>query len=473
VDGGVPHEGVSDASAPADAGPLDDAGATSPDATAGGDASSDAVLVQLGMPTFYPNPNQTSISGPTPVTILPPSGFPPSGTILYTTDPSKSANPDTVYASPITVGCALDECGACVPPTYPDEIWAVATAPGYLASPVAYGTWSGEGSLVPPTFLPTSMTADNDITVTLTTPCGATTICYTLDGSTPTCSNGVCVGISLTYDAAAKIPIDGSLTDQTTGQVTVTAISCQPQWANTDPTSQIYTLQVAPPALSMPSGPGGTAIISTLTDASTSAVSMRYTTDGSQPTCSSGTLISGSSGTIGPLATGATVRAIGCKNGYAPSLVVTIAYGIELPPPFLASQNTLGSGLPGWDWAGTGQPVTSMTIPTGAAMPYGPFTVQQVGSPPCTGTGGAPEPASCTGPATPLADYFCWSHTTPARCDCFPFAYSIDPSHPSATLPDTANVNPGDTLSVVACQSAPPVNAPTTYAQPPPTLVSF
>jgi hypothetical protein len=34
-------------------------------------------------------------------------------------------------------------------------------------------------------------------------------------------------------------------------------------------------------------------------------------------------------------------------------------------------------------------------------------------------------------------------------------------------------VSPGDTLSVIACQSSPPVNATSVFASSPPTTVSF
>jgi hypothetical protein len=325
-DGGVPlldagdDTPSTDATSRADVGPADSADATYSDASAGGDALTDAVLVQLAPPTFSPLPTDHggfTIYQPTPVTILPPSGFPDSGTLLYTTDWNMRATPDLAYTSPITVGAA----GICPDPNAIATIWAQATAPGYLASSIAEGTWFSEGYPPTPTFVPTSMTANNDVSVTLSPDC--LTLCYTFDGSTPTCTSGHCTGTSLTYAAATKVAIDGSVTDPSTGRVNVTAISCYATSVNSLPSSQQYELQVAAPVVSTPSAPGGPATISTVTITSNEAVSIRFTTDGSQPTCSSGTLISGSSGTTGPLATGTTVTAIACKTGYAPSSVVT------------------------------------------------------------------------------------------------------------------------------------------------------
>jgi hypothetical protein len=321
--------------------------------------------------------------------------------------------------------------------------------------------------------------------LTLTGAAG-TTVCYTLDGTTPTCSPAdVCAGSSLSY--SGPISIGGADPEPVPGVVTVTAVECfapstPPFCASTSggAVQQNYDLAAGDPTMSNPSpgltpwSPGGvTPTLATATVTSDEPVSIHMTTDGTTPTCTSGsgTVVPGSS-TLGPFTSSTTVNAVACKTGYLPSEVVPFVYSVQLAPPFLSSQSTAGAGLPGWSWAGAGNPVTSMVIPSGATTPYGPLVVQQVATVPCSGTAGAPEPSSCTGTAPPPADFICWSKTGAATCSCAsPIA--LTPAAPSATLPAAADVSPGDTLSVIACQSSPPVNATSVFASSPPTTVSF
>ncbi len=159
-----------------------------------------------------------------------------------------------------------------------------------------------------------------------------------------------------------------------------------------------------------------------------------------------------------------TVTAIAC--GGLGSSPVSQTFGLFLAPPYLASQNGAGAGLPGWGWSSDGGPLTTMTIPADAGAPYGPFVAQQVGAPPCTSS------SACTGTPLPLADFLCWSTTGPATCGC-PTPVPITTATPYATLPVLADVIPGGTLSVIACQSATPVNASGYYEPSSVTTVQF
>ena len=444
---------------------------------AGGDG--DEALPQLGPPTFSHPPSGSSIVRGTTVLITPPGDLPGSGSVRYTTDGATPGDQSTVYDGGIVVlftnGCDGET----------ETVKAIATAPGYLDSPVASASYVNSvpesGTVLVVFFSQQSSTQNNDFSLSLSAGFGAT-ICYTSNGITePTCDDaGACTDGSLTY--SAPLHIDGTTTHPTTAMETVTALFCFPGWlvcgTGDGPASQTFILAAADPTMTNPppglppwTPTGITPTLATTTVTSNEPVSIHMTTDGTTPTCTTGTAVPGSS-TVGPFTSSTTVKAIACKTGYLPSNVVPFVYSVELAPPFLSSQNATGAGLPGWSWAGTGNPVTSMLIPAGATTPYGPFVAQQVSTAPCTGTAGAPEPSSCTGPQPPLADFICWSKTGVATCSCAsPIA--LTPAMPTATLPASANVGPGDTLSVIACQSTPPVNATGVFAASAPTTVSF
>ena len=452
---------------------------------AGGGDGEAGTLARLGEPTFSPASGVALLQGET-VAIVPPAGVPADGSIFYTLDGSAPTHQSPTYIGPVQVVVQWD--GGCGPATA--TVAAVASAPGFADSSAAVADYDvsipKSGILPAVAFSPGSESANNDFPLTLSDP--GLTICYSVDGVTvPVCTaTSTCMSPALTY--TAPVSINGALVvNPATGSITVTAAQCftastYPVCAAVSGTavSQTFLLVAAAPTMTQP-GPGpvswspvGVApTLATATVSSNEAASIHLTTDGTTPTCASGsgTVVPGSS-TVGPFTSSTTVKAIACKTGYLPSSAVTFAYSIQLPPLFLASQNAAGTGLPGWDWAGTGKPATSMTIPGGATAPYGPFVVQQVGTVPCTGTAGAPEPSSCSGTAPPLADFICWTKTGAASCSCAsPIA--LTPAKPTAALPASANVNAGDTLSVIACQSTPPVNTAAVYAPSLPTNVSF
>jgi hypothetical protein len=391
------------------------------------------------------------------------SYLPPNGFIYYTTDGTNPNVNSPVFSGPIQVTQDVTFRSAAQAPGCPMSNVVVASyvvAPGdYDGSPPPYA---------PVVFNPASSVSNNDLLVALSGVPGAN-ICYTLDGTTPTCANGQCTGTSITYGAANRVAIRGDVTDLGTGQVTVMAIECEAGYASSAPAAEVYQLVVADPTMTNPA-PGPAVpwtpnsvhpLIATATVDSNTPVSIRYTTDGTSPSCTTGTAVAND--TLVPLTSSTKISAIACKTGYGRSALATFDYGLQLAPPFLQSQAPDGLGAPGWDWAATWQPIATMTIPADAGAPYGPFLVRQVGDPPCTGTAGAPLPASCSGAPNALADYVCWSKGGPASCGCAsPLA--LTPATPYAALPAPADVAPGDTLSVVACQKSPPVNATGVFA---------
>jgi hypothetical protein len=133
-----------------------------------------------------------------------------------------------------------------------------------------------QGTAVTPTFAPVAGTYSSEQTVTLGTTTSGASIYYTTDGNIPTTSSTlysspVSVSASMTLKAIA---VKSGLTDSSVG-------------------TAAYALVVSTPMFSSP-GPGTytstqTVDISTLT----SGASMRYTTNGSTPSDTVGTLYTG------------------------------------------------------------------------------------------------------------------------------------------------------------------------------------
>ena len=214
-------------------------------------------------------------------------------------------------------------------------------------------------------------TQNNDFLVTATDFNNTATICFTTDGSTPACSNGVCEGTSQRYDGSTQIPVNAGVTNPLTGQVTIDAIACEAGFPNTTITTLTATLQTAPPTMVSPSpGPqpftttgfAPTLLSATTPSAPSPSFVIRYTlAPAAPPTCDTGTIALGPPGYVsapvactggtaaGCAASGSgyassqTFQAIACKTGYAPSPVVSFTYGAQLNPPALPAPGYLGA----------------------------------------------------------------------------------------------------------------------------------
>src|SRR5579859_3309475 len=171
---------------------------------------------QTATPTF--SPPAGTFCAPQSVTL---ADTTPGATIFYTTDGTNPNAASTVYTTPITVDFPVT------------QIRALATAPGHVTSAVGVGTYSIDSNpgTPAPTISPASGVQNNDFLATLSVPSAGGTLCYTLDGSTPT-GAGACTGSTLTYDAASSIRIDGTVTSPTTGQVTLEAMNSPVPCAN-------------------------------------------------------------------------------------------------------------------------------------------------------------------------------------------------------------------------------------------------
>jgi hypothetical protein len=126
----------------------------------------------------------------------------PSGaaTICYTTDGSTPTAPTpgtcghgATYSTPITVSVS-------------ETIMAIATEVGFVNSSVGSATYViSIPTVANPTFTPAPVTLSSPFTVTLATTTPGATLCYTVNGSAPTATAGVCGGGSTTYTTPISI----------------------------------------------------------------------------------------------------------------------------------------------------------------------------------------------------------------------------------------------------------------------------
>jgi hypothetical protein len=327
--------GALDASVEASPGPLDAGGDGDGHATGASDASTEPGPCESPAPTFSP-PDGTSFQLVGTVTIMD-VGLPAAGVIYYTTDGTSPSPNSKVYGAPIQI-------------SQNTTFRAVAVAPGCSNSnvvTVSYTVTPNSFCEAPPVmFVTPSETQPNDLSISLSF-VQPGTICFTEDGSPPTCNSGTCTGTSQTYDYDAGVSINGSVTDVKTGQVTVTAVGCGyccgPDFpcgsvATTPPQSEVYTLQADPPTLAGLDGGAGadgavafTPTIQSITVTSANPVdvaTIHYTTDGGLPTCTTGQVTANpttfnASGAPSLPSSGVELQALTCKPGYAPSAVAT------------------------------------------------------------------------------------------------------------------------------------------------------
>ena len=195
-----------------------------------------------------------------------------------------------------------------------------------------------------PTFSPAAGTYSSAQSVIISTTTGGASINYTTNGTTPSSSVGtlystpVNIGSTATLEAIAYLSGDTN-SSVTSGVYTITSTCAAP------------TFNPAPGAY----GPAQTVTIST----TTGGASINYTTNGTAPSSSVGTLYS-SPVTIGSTA---TLEAIAFESGYTPSSVTSGVYTINgacATPTFTPAAGTYSSA----------QSVTISTTTSGASINY-------------------------------------------------------------------------------------------------------
>jgi hypothetical protein len=310
-----------------------------------------------------------SANGGTPVAVDTPAFSPPAGTysgvqsvtlttttsgasIRYTTDGVTTPTETTgiLYSGPVSLNAST-------------TINAIAYKSGQTGSLVvsAAYTITGVSGAAMPTFSPGAGTYTSAQSVTISSTTSGASIAYTTDGTTPTESGGtVTHGTSLTNGMTVFI----------NGNYTLTAIAFASGYSDSAVATGAYTiLPTAAPTFNPPAGTYSSAQSVTIGSA-TSGAFIVYTTDGSTPTESNGTVTNGTKLTNGQtvfIGGGAnsniTLKAIASNYFYQPdSVVVTGAYTI-LPtaaPTFNPPAGTYSSA----------QSVTISSATSGAFIVY-------------------------------------------------------------------------------------------------------
>ena len=247
-------------------------------------------LLKCTTPTFTPAAG--TYNAATSVTI---STSPSGATIRYTTNgTTPSSTVGTVYSSPVSITATAT------------TLEAIAYDSGYLTSNVATGVYTLQCAA--PAFSPAAGTLNNTTSVTITTSTSGATIRYTTNGTTPSSTVGT------VYSSAVSISATSTLQ----------AIAYETNYANSTVTSGVYTFQCAAPSFTPAAGAYGPAQTVTITT-STSGATIRYTTNGTAPTSTTGTVYSSA---VSISAT-ATLEAIAYATNYANSTVTTGVYTIN------------------------------------------------------------------------------------------------------------------------------------------------
>lgn len=220
----------------------------------------------------------------------------PDATIRYTTDGSTPSQTNgTVIAS-----------GSSITLTNTTTLAAIAYAAGMTDSPVKQATYTKLEQVAQPTFNPDGGLFDASVNVQVSCATADATIRYTTDGSTPTQANGTVIAsggsVNITTTTTLKaMAYKSGMTDSTVKQATYTKMN-----------------QVAQPTFT-PDG-GIFALTGNVQIAcATAGVTIRYTTDGSTPSQSNGTIIA-NGGSVNLTKTTA-LQAIAYKSGMVDSPV--------------------------------------------------------------------------------------------------------------------------------------------------------
>jgi uncharacterized repeat protein (TIGR03803 family) len=266
-------------------------------------------LPQVAAPTFSPAAG-TYTSAQT-VTITTTTG---GTSIRYTTDgvttPTETVG--TLYSGPVPISVTT-------------TLKAIAYKTGMTDSAVTSGLYTiNIPQVAAPSFSPAAGTYTSAQTVTISTATSGASIRYTTDGSTP----------SETAGALYSSPVSISAT------ATLKALAYKTGMTDSAVTSGLYTInipQVAAPSFSPAAGTYTSAQTVTISTA-TSGASIRYTTDGSTPSETAGTLYSS------PVSISATVtlKALAYKTGMADSGVTSGLYTINTVTRSLSGTSSNG-----------------------------------------------------------------------------------------------------------------------------------
>lgn len=158
-----------------------------------------------------------------------------------------------------------------------------------------------------PTITPNGGTFTTSTTVTLACATSGASIRYTTDGSTPTATTGVLYSAPFVVNASK----------------TVKALAYKSGMTNSAVASAVFTIKVAAPTVSPAAGTYASSVTVSLACA-TPGATIRYTTDGSTPSATLGTVYSAAL----TISATTTLKAIAYKTGLANSNVTSALYTI-------------------------------------------------------------------------------------------------------------------------------------------------
>ncbi len=276
-------------------------------------------------PTY--NPVAGTYTSAQSVTISTTTG---GATIRYTTNgTTPSSTVGTVYSTPVAISAT-------------STLEAIAYETGWNNSTVTSGVYTITGTCAAPTYNPVAGTYTSAQSVTISTTTGGATIRYTTNGTTPAPPWGRCIAPRLTISATS----------------TLEAIAYETGWNNSTVTSGVYTITgtCAAPTYNPAAGTYSSAQSVTIST-TTGGATIRYTSDGSTPSSTAGTVYS----TPVAISATCTLQAIAYESGWTNSSVTSGTYTI--------SSNPLPSGsLVLWLESGVGVTMMAATMWTSGTI---------------------------------------------------------------------------------------------------------
>ena len=271
--------------------------------------------------------------------------------IRYTMDGSTpSSTVGTVYSGPIAVSATT-------------TLKAIAYLAGWTDSAVNSAAYTIAGTVATPTFSPAAGTYASTQSVAISSTTVGASIRYTMDGSTPSSTVGTVYSGPIAVSAST----------------TLKAIAYLAGWTDSAVNSAAYTIAgtVATPTFSPAAGTYASTQ-SVAISTTTVGASIRYTTDGSTPSSTVGTVYSG------PIAVSATttLKAIAYLAGWTDSAVNSAAYtitGTVATPTFSPAADTYASAQTGCDQFDHGRRFDSIHHWTAALLVrlWGPSTADR------------------------------------------------------------------------------------------------